>query len=142
MPDILRLFWVLAVLFMLCSYTRGGCVVMLLHDLNDVLMEIAKCFNYVKMETASTVLFAAFVASWAVLRIYIFPFHIIKSTLLEVTEILGYQPPQYKLLNALMVGLYCIHLYWFALILRIVWVKLTTGQTYDIREGDSDDEDD
>jgi len=124
------------------NYTRVGCVIMLLHDINDVLMETAKSLNYVKMEAAATSVFAAFVVSWAALRICAFPACIIRSTLVEVTQVLGYQPPHYKLMNGLLLGLYAIHLYWFALIMRIVWLKLSTGQTRDIREGEDSEEDD
>ncbi len=112
---------------------------MLLHDINDVLMEIAKSFNYLQLDTAATCTFAAFVASWAALRIYAFPVHCIYSSFVESWQILGYRPPCHGLLNALLMALYCIHIYWFTLIIRIAWRKLTTGVGRDIRE-DSDDE--
>lgn len=123
------------------SYTRVGCVIMLLHDINDVLMETAKSLNYARFDLAATTIFASFVASWAGLRIYAFPAYIIRSTLLEVTHELGYRPPHYLLMNALLLALYAIHLYWFCLILRIAWIKLTTGQAKDIREDDDDGSD-
>jgi ceramide synthetase len=115
---------------------------MLLHDINDVLMEVAKSCNYLGLDSAATGVFALFVASWAALRITAFPLCIIRSTFLEVWRILGYRPPCHGVLNALLCSLYCIHIYWFTLILRIAWRKLTTGQSKDIREDDEDEHDD
>ncbi len=124
------------------SYTRIGVVVMLLHDVNDVLMEVAKSCNYLRLDTAATAVFALFMASWAALRIYIFPTRCIRSSLLESWQILGFRPPCHGLLNGLLMALYCIHIYWFSLILRIAWRKLTTGKGHDLREDDDDDDDD
>ncbi|KAJ9530728.1 hypothetical protein QJQ45_014883 [Haematococcus lacustris] len=123
------------------NYTRVGCVVMLLHDINDVLMETAKSLNYLGLEAGATAVFALFVASWVVLRLLIFPACIIRSTFWEVWQLLGYRPPYHGMLNAMLVALFCIHIYWFGLILRIAYRKLTTGQGRDIREAaDSDSE--
>jgi hypothetical protein len=72
--------------------------------------------------------FAAFVASWALLRIWVFPRHAIYSSLVESVQIVGGAPPAHALLNGLLLGLYAIHLYWFSLILSIVWRKLATGK--------------
>jgi ceramide synthetase len=122
------------------SYTRIGVVVMLLHDINDVLLETSKMFNYLRLDAAATAAFATFVASWAVLRVYAFPRYCIYTSFWESWSILGYRPPAHGMLNALLMLLYCIHLYWLTLILRVAWGKLTTGKARDIRE-DSDEDD-
>ncbi len=57
-------------------------------------------------------------------------------------EVLGFAPPAYALINCGLLLLYAINLYWFRLILRIVWGKLTTGQTRDIREDDDEEDKD
>ena len=57
-------------------------------------------------------------------------------------EVLGFAPPAYTLINCGLVLLYCINLYWFGLILRIAWAKVTTGQTRDIREDEDEEEED
>jgi len=41
------------------------------------------------------------------------------------------------LLNSLMAFLYVIHIYWFALILKVAYDKLATGHLKDVREEDS-----
>jgi ceramide synthetase len=57
---------------------------MLLHDINDVLLETAKILNYAAFESASTLVFVCFMVSWVVLRICIFPLYIINSCFFEV----------------------------------------------------------
>lgn len=57
---------------------------MLLHDINDVLLEAAKILNYAAFEAASTCVFVCFMASWVVLRIWIFPVYVINSCFFEV----------------------------------------------------------
>lgn len=109
---------------------------MLLHDTNDVLMELAKSLNYCNLEKAATGVFAVFVVAWGVLRLFCFPYFIISSTLTEVINVLGYKPPYYYLLNILLSLLFVIHIYWYTLILRIAYIKVTTGKGHDIREDD------
>ncbi|GAX83603.1 hypothetical protein CEUSTIGMA_g11028.t1 [Chlamydomonas eustigma] len=116
------------------NYARAGCVIMLIHDINDVLMEVAKLCSYMKRETLAKVAFGLFVVCWMALRMVMFPTVIIRSTMFEVVEVLGYQPPMYWLINSLFVLLYCIHVYWFTLILRILWSVLVTGSGKDVRE--------
>lgn len=113
---------------------------MLLHDTTDVLMELAKIFNYCKCGLAANSTFAVFTVSWAVLRLFCFPYFIVRSTMFEVQEVLGFRPPFFWLFNVLFVALYCMHLYWFGLILRIVRISLRTGGAKDIREDDDDDD--
>jgi hypothetical protein len=107
---------------------------MMLHDINDVIMEVAKCLNYADMHAAANTVFAVFVAAWAALRLYAFPAVLVRSTLLDSVAVLGYTPPHHSLLNTLLCVLYCFHVYWFGLILRVAYMALTKGQGEDIRE--------
>ena len=50
---------------------------MILHDVSDPLMELAKLFNYSQFHYASNATFLAFAMSFVYLRVYIFPRHII-----------------------------------------------------------------
>mmetsp|Transcript_9150 Transcript_9150/g.24651 ORF Transcript_9150/g.24651 Transcript_9150/m.24651 type:complete len:289 (-) Transcript_9150:744-1610(-) len=119
------------------NYARAACVVMLLHDINDVLMETAKILNYASYEFGSKCVFACFLLSWVVLRICIFPAYIIYSCFFEVQDALGFRPPFHMLLNSLMAFLYIIHIYWFALILKVAYLCVATGRGKDVREEDS-----
>lgn len=62
---------------------KVGCVVFLVHDINDIFMEAAKMARYAGRHTLCTVLFVAFMLSWFASRIYYLPAYIIRSTLTE-----------------------------------------------------------
>ncbi|KAG1671289.1 hypothetical protein FOA52_010860 [Chlamydomonas sp. UWO 241] len=122
-----------------CNYTRSGCVIMLLHDINDVFLELAKVASYVKAHVAANVLFVAFLASWVALRMVAFPGVIMYSTMFESVAVLGYRVPAYWAINALFVVLYCIHVYWLSLISNAALQMVTRGRAEDVRE-DGDEE--
>jgi ceramide synthetase len=109
---------------------------MLLHDANDVLMEAAKLAKYCKKEDLSLGLFASFVVAWLGLRLICFPLMVIRSTLYELPGVLDGKPPMFYMFNGLLLLLLMLHCYWFTLIMRVVYVTLTTGQTQDVREDD------
>lgn len=119
-----------------CSFWRVGTVVMALHDANDVLMEAAKLFKYCKKEDISLGLFVAFVVAWLGLRLVCFPLMVIRSTLLELPSVLGGRPPIFYMFNSLLIMLFFLHCYWFTLIMRVVWMTLSTGEAQDVREDD------
>eukprot|EP00879_Flechtneria_rotunda_P020173 GHRR01021214.1.p1 GENE.GHRR01021214.1~~GHRR01021214.1.p1 ORF type:complete len:255 (+),score=47.31 GHRR01021214.1:334-1098(+) len=118
------------------SFWRVGTLVMLLHDANDVLMEAAKLAKYCRKEDLSTGLFLVFVVAWLGLRLICFPAMVIRSTVFELPIVLDGRPPMHYMFNALLTTLFALHCYWFTLILRVVWLTLTTGETQDIREDD------
>jgi hypothetical protein len=117
-----------------CSFARVGCVIMLLHDVNDVLLETAKLLQYWRKEPAATCVFAFFTVVWLILRMGYFPFYIVRSTIFEQVAVLGYQPPYYFMFNGLLCLLVVLHVYWFGLILNVIRVKLNTGSAHDVRE--------
>ena len=121
-----------------CDYTRAGVAIMLLHDINDVIMELAKICSYTRRHLAANALFVLFIVTWVALRMVAFPAVIIRSTMWEVLEVLGFPPPCYRLINTLFCLLYCIHVYWFFLILRVAWRMRDTGKAEDVREQDEE----
>ena len=116
-----------------CDYTRVGMALMLLHDLNDVIMELAKICVYTRRHQLANALFVLFIAAWVVLRMVAFPAVIIRATMWGVLQVLA-QPPCYRLLNTLLCLLYCIHVYWFFIILRVAQRMRATGKAEDVRE--------
>ena len=76
-------------------FFRVGCMVLLCHDLRDVLMEAAKMCKYCGAEAASTALFVAFMLTWAAARLVYFPCWLIRSTLCACVT-----PPSLALLEA------------------------------------------
>jgi hypothetical protein len=116
------------------SYFRSGCVIMLIHDCTDVLLETAKIFEYQRIPALANAFFVLFLAAWLALRMIAFPLWIMRSTIFEVVEILGFPPPGYILINSLFALLYLIHCYWFVLILQVAWGFVVSGKAEDLRE--------
>ena len=57
----------------------------------------------------------------------------------EAVKILGRRVPLYSVFNGSLVLLLMLHLYWFALICRIAFNIVTTGDGHDVRENHDDD---
>ncbi|CAH0480683.1 unnamed protein product [Peronospora belbahrii] len=68
---------------MLFSYyvdlTRIGLCVLMMHDVNDLLLETAKVFVYLQWETAANVFFGLFALVWFVVRWFFFSYNILHS---------------------------------------------------------------
>jgi hypothetical protein len=129
-----------------------GILVLAAHEMNDIFLEAAKMARYAALpEWVSVSWFVLFAASWFVTRIYAFGFIVIRSTLFdtrtraaEVGLSLGLGgpvdiDPHASILNALLIFLYVLHVYWSYLIVRIIITALTPGgQLDDIREEEDD----
>ncbi|XP_061878186.1 ceramide synthase 2-like isoform X1 [Entelurus aequoreus] len=115
----------LATIFLLsfsycANYIRIGTLVMLLHDSSDILLESAKMFNYGSgWRKVCDTLFVIFTAVFFLTRLVIFPSKIIHTTLVLSME--SFQPfAGYYCFNALLMVLQGLHVFWAALILRMV----------------------
>ncbi len=109
---------------------------MALHDACDVLMELAKAFNYLDYDAAATGSFAAFMVAWALLRLACFPLMVIRSAVLELPGVLGGRPPMWWGFVGGLSLLLCLHMYWFRLIVKVAYMKVVTGDGRDVREDD------
>ncbi|KAI7844373.1 hypothetical protein COHA_002171 [Chlorella ohadii] len=122
------------------NLTRVGVMVLVCHESNDIFLEAAKMARYAKHESMTTFLFVVFMLSWFTTRVFMFPVFVIYSTLFESVEraqLLGVADsiqPHHTILNGFLIFLYCLHVYWSYLILRIAMKQLTTGGAEDIRE--------
>jgi ceramide synthetase len=145
------------------GYTRVGVCVLFVHDISDILVDALKMLNYLKLEGrqglfASEISYVFCVASWFYWRLYEFPFRVIKSSAVDALDILpalrGVTSPYNSVwdflqidegllfyMNALLVLLFCLHVYWAHLFLLIGYRILTESVREASRqeyEGDSD----
>ncbi|DBB03589.1 hypothetical protein WJX82_004993 [Trebouxia sp. C0006] len=123
------------------NFMKVGCMVFLVHDINDIFMEAAKLARYAGHQTLCTVLFVTFMLSWFASRIYYLPVYIIRSTLTEpitlVADVYNVDPaPHYAIFNGLLFFLFGLHCYWSFLILRIAIKQVKEGVVKDVREED------
>lgn len=119
------------------NFMRTACVVLVLHDLCDVLMEAAKSCKYCKQEAAATALFGLFTLAWAVLRLGLFA-RVGYASLMDMPNFVPSTSWVYQTCIGMFITLYCMNLYWFTLIMQVVYRQLCTGTVSDIREDDDD----
>jgi hypothetical protein len=146
------------------GYLRIGLCVLWVHDVSDILVDILKMVNYLKLEGArgyfaSEIMYLACVSGWIYWRLYQYPFRVIRGSLLEAFWTLAPQPrvadgllgiwqldmPLYTHLNLLLMLLFLLHVYWGHLFFMIGYRILTESTREASRqeyEGDSDDETD
>ena len=146
------------------NLVRAGAMILLIHDVCDVLMETAKlfrsrpikdvlasriggvCCRYAQCNRLAEATFGIFVVVWIALRIVYFPSQLIRSCIVDTIGFIAVpydiEPePHYVFLNGLLCLLYVIHLYWTYLILKIVWsVLVDRREVDDVREDEEDGE--
>eukprot|EP01023_Acetabularia_acetabulum_P035981 TRINITY_DN34026_c0_g1_i1.p1 TRINITY_DN34026_c0_g1~~TRINITY_DN34026_c0_g1_i1.p1 ORF type:complete len:315 (+),score=35.79 TRINITY_DN34026_c0_g1_i1:182-1126(+) len=121
------------------NLTRVGTVILLLHDIDDVWLELAKLCRYCNLEMLMNIFFGVFTLFWFVTRVFIFPVNVIRATmfdsLLEAENHDVHVTPHWEILNSFLVILWVLHIYWSYFILKVA-VKALSGQADDVREDD------
>lgn len=123
-------------------FTRIGSMIFLIHDLSDVPIDMSKLANFVKWKNTSAVCFTIMLITWVINRLWIFPFVIFKSFLMESYHylvVLGTMDPVFYQLHVmpfciLLGGLVMLHVMWFCIMLRISWTLLRKGEAHDYTE--------
>ncbi|XP_020833850.1 ceramide synthase 4-like [Phascolarctos cinereus] len=121
-----------------------GVLVMLLHDMSDVLLEAAKMIAYAKWKQAQNVTFILFGLVFFVTRLIFFPTKVIYNSYCIFQNnnqfFFGYY-----FCNALLMIAQSLNLFWFFLILKMFYKLLSQGQVKgdvrsDLEEPDLSDE--
>lgn len=110
---------------------KYGMVIMILHDVSDPLMEMAKMLNYCKLSILSSIFFAAFASSFIYLRTYIYPKYVI-SSVCNYARPAGY--PAFMINYVCLNGLWFLHIFWSFLIIKILVNQIFNGVREDCRE--------
>ena len=121
---------------------RIGAVILLIHEVSDPFMEIAKIFFYLNYKQVADVFFALFAVVFIITRNIIFPYYVISSL-----PRYGYHddgravPYGKKYIRDIAFGSLCclevLHIYWAALILKMVKLAVSeSGVQGDIRNED------
>ncbi|KAM7268041.1 hypothetical protein ACFE04_010207 [Oxalis oulophora] len=131
-----------------CRFTRGGSLVMAVHDATDAPLEFGKIAIYSGYEKTASVMFALFVLAWTLLRITYYPFWLLYSTSYESVLNLDKEtykvegPLYYYVFNTLLYSLLVLNVYWWVLMLRMVVAQIRAGgQVKEDVRSDSEGED-
>ncbi|XP_055013181.1 ceramide synthase 2a isoform X1 [Boleophthalmus pectinirostris] len=130
----------------LVNYIRAGTLIMLVHDAADYLMESAKMFNYAGWRKTCNLIFTVFAVVFIITRLIILPFWIIHTTWVYPLTL---YPPffGFYFFNGLLFVLQALHVFWAALIIRMVIKFLPANdivedERSDREESESEDESD
>ena len=144
------------ILLLVCSYllnfSRIGSAIVLIHDVADIFLESAKCFNYTGKvkgrEWASTVtdiVFGCFAITFFLSRLVYYPRFVVYDVLFILPSYYNNDWAGYYWFGGLLCTLQALHIFWFYLIARMIYRLVTTGIDKDERSDDEDgpeDEDD
>jgi ceramide synthetase len=127
-------------------FHRVGSLTFFLHDISDVFLESAKCFNYASkakghelFSIISNILFGIFAISFLVLRLILYPKLVVYSVVVESRDILGVWPGYY-LISTLLSILVCLHIFWFSLICNMIYRMSSGGLEKDVRSEEEEEE--
>ena len=118
------------------NFVRIGSLVMAIHDISDILLEAAKCFNYAGYMETSSVAFALFAIIFIVTRIILFPYVILHTTWVKSMQFAD-PYPGYYFFNLMLFILQLLHVFWASTIVKMT-VKLCKG---DMNKDDRSDVD-
>ncbi|TPX49977.1 hypothetical protein SeMB42_g00551 [Synchytrium endobioticum] len=122
------------------GFYRVGSVIVLLHDISDPLMELAKCCHYSNNELFANLFFASFAACFIYTRNWLFPRYIIYPITQYAYHEDGSPMPNRTVLGAFIVGLClleALHIFWATLILGMIKEAVSAGGvTGDARDTD------
>jgi hypothetical protein len=131
------------------NMVRVGTLVLLSHDLSDVLLEVGKMTRYGKNVMTTNIIFVVFLGSWIVARLGFFPFVVLRSALLDAPPLIQpdyrwenlLQPPYMpRMIIGMLLCLQALHLFWTIIIGRIVHKTLSAGQAEDVRSDSEEEE--
>lgn len=133
------------------NMVRVGTLVLLSHDLSDVLLEGGKLVRYggKRFVTATNVVFVFFLVSWIGARLGFFPFVVLRSALIDAPQLIQpsyrwenilQQPIMPRIIIGMLLCLQVLHLFWTVIILRIVARTVTAGVTDDVRSDSEEDD--
>ncbi|KAE9410444.1 longevity assurance proteins LAG1/LAC1 [Gymnopus androsaceus JB14] len=137
------------------NLTRNGCLIMMLMDLCDIFLPLAKMLRYLELpQIFPDITFGAFMVSWFITRHVLFIIAI-KSAFLDMPRVtnFGWDPSRgyyltkgshYMFIMCLL-ALEVLQIIWFGMICRVAWRVISGESASDVRsdeEGENDDTDD
>ncbi|RQM16834.1 hypothetical protein KXD40_005926 [Peronospora effusa] len=146
---------------MLFSYyvdlTKIGLCVLMIHDVNDLLLETAKVFVYLQWETVANVFFGLFALVWFIVRWFFYSYNILHSAyafayrdlivrIIEAGSFAGIEAYVWYWTWIIWLGFLCLllvlHVYWGILIVQMVIKALGDGNVEKDIRSDSEGEKD
>uniref|UniRef100_H2ZH54 Homeobox domain-containing protein n=1 Tax=Ciona savignyi TaxID=51511 RepID=H2ZH54_CIOSA len=123
------------------NFVRIGSMVMAIHDISDVILELAKCFVYAKKAVWADNLFTLFAVVFIISRLIIYPYCVIHTT--WVKSMWLFKPyAGYYFFNALLMILQILHIFWAAIIIKMAIRMVMVGKVEKDARSDVEEESD
>ncbi|KAI8146663.1 TLC domain-containing protein [Fennellomyces sp. T-0311] len=133
-----------------CNFTRVGNAVFVYMDLPDAFLALAKLLNYSVPGIICNTTFGIMMVAWMYTRVYLYG-GVIWSTFTEpdlyvpvfkLDPLNGHWFPYFVkyIILGLMIGLYCLVLFWTAMIFKVLFRVLTDTAASDVRSDDEEEE--
>ena len=127
------------------SHLRYGLTILILHDFGDIWLNFAKVFQYLGdtglMDLLSTLFFVIFILVFFATRLVFLPLTVIPSGYWEALQLKPAATPGWGAMNASLIILQGLHVFWFYLIMQAAGRKIFSGKLADQREEDAEKED-
>lgn len=118
------------------SYWQGllryGIAILALHDITDPLLEGAKVALRLEYKRVANAVFGLFAVAFFVLRLWIYPFYLLRPAVYGLLWIASPRPWTIGLAAGL-IGLQVLHLFWAVLIVKMAVRVATTDDAQDAR---------
>lgn len=133
------------------DFLRIGLLVLAVHDTSDVPVDTLKMVNYLKLEGPrglflSEIVFVSTLVTWGLFRLFTFGVYILYSTIVECHSNVVAGPtagkwwlnpvprevPIYALSNVLLILLYCLHVWWGYLLVRMLFKLLRSTSAHNV----------
>ncbi|ETN86417.1 Longevity-assurance protein, partial [Necator americanus] len=125
------------------NFVRVGTLVLISHDLADILLEFGKLTRYDRnLKAVTNACFVVFLTGWIITRLGYYPLVLVRSALFDAAALIQ---PDYQLLDltqvpyapriiiCLLFILLLLHIFWTVIIMRIVVKTITEGEAGDLR---------
>ncbi|VDM68658.1 unnamed protein product, partial [Strongylus vulgaris] len=136
----------------LINFVRVGTLVLISHDVADILLEFGKLTRYDRgLKPLTNICFIVFLTGWIITRLGYYPLVLVRSALFEASRLIQ---PDYDLLDLTQVPyaprviiimlfiLLILHVFWTLIIMKIVIKTATQGEAGDVRsDSEFSDED-
>ncbi|KAK7474762.1 hypothetical protein BaRGS_00033994 [Batillaria attramentaria] len=109
-----------------CNFVRVGTLVLVVHDIADPWLAIAKMAQYSNHQTICEAFFGVFIVVWILSRCVVYPIWVLNTSAVEIHDYVT-TFPAYWFFNGLLFVLQILHIMWTYLILRIAFQKIQRG---------------
>jgi len=131
-------------LVFLSSYYRfeiGGSTLFVVHDVSDVPVDLSKLANFMKWKVTTIVCFVTMVIIWAITRLGILPFYIVKGIFMEshlLPTKFDMDIRHYRMLQPIFYPMYialiALHAFWFHMFIKIGYYLAFKNEVHDLTE--------